>query len=404
MNILEIIYSAFSNVYNYKIRSILTMLGIIIGVSSVIMIMSIGEGVKDAMNRELESFNLNNINVQSNNYQQAQLTLDDARAISELNNVSGVANMSRLFDQRVQLRNPSETRIGMAFGLDHNYSNVEVINMGYGRFITEQDVNNNAYVAVISAEMSRDVFGYLDSVGESLQVEGPNGRYYLTVIGVLEESDAILAQTPLNFSIFLLPVTTAGIISDRPNSVDTMSVTMVNSELSLHTSQQISTLLDIRHNTNGNFSARSGETARQSLDNMFTGVTAFVAFVASISLFVGGVGVMNIMMVTVTERTREIGIRKSLGATNNLIKLQFVFESAILTSLGGIIGVLLGVIGANILGNVMMNILYMEIVPTINILTMVFAISVSMLVGIVFGVYPAAKAAKLDPVDALRYE
>lgn len=404
MNILESIYSAFSNVYNYKMRSLLTMLGIIIGISSVIMIMSIGEGVKNSMYSELDSFNMTNINVVPSNFNPWTLTLDDADAVSQLHNVEGVTSIAQLYNQKLQLRNPSETKSGIAWGLDQNYGNIEVIDIQYGRFITEQDVNNNAYVAVITPEISRDVFGYTDSVGESLQVEGPNGRYSLTVVGVLAESDSIHTQTPLSNGLFVMPITTAGIISNKPNTLLQMSVSIENPELSLATAQQITALLDIRHGTEDDFIAMSGETQMDAIDAIFSGVTGFVAFVASISLFVGGVGVMNIMMVTVTERTREIGIRKSLGATNNLIKLQFVFESAILTSLGGVIGVLLGVTSAKLLSNIMSSILLMEIIPSIETSTVILAVSVSMLVGIVFGVYPAGKAAKLDPVDALRYE
>lgn len=408
MNLVEMFSSAFSNVFSYKMRSLLTMLGIIIGISSVIMIMSVGSGVQETIFSELDSFNMNSLEVMPRNFLQGGqgiFTMEDLEVVRQLPNVKDVSPVLQVPNQRLQLRSPNEATTGHAFGLSEAYHNVEVINMLYGRFITEQDVINNSFVAVISPEVSIDVFGFVDSVGQRLEVEGVNGRYNLTVIGVLDiEQNAIGAQTPLNNALFIIPVTTASIIVGNPGYVESFSVAIEDPEQSTGTASQITRLLNMRHNREDAFIAMSISSFMDSVTAILSGVTGFIIFVAAISLFVGGVGVMNIMMVTVTERTREIGIRKSLGATSNTIKLQFVLESAILTSVGGIIGVILGIAGALALSSIISFILLIDIIPTVEPSVALLAVGISMLVGIVFGVYPASKAAKLDPVEALRYE
>ena len=408
MSIIESFMWAFSNVYSYKMRSLLTMLGIIIGISSVIMIMSIGAGVQNSIFDEMEAFNMTNIQVIPRTFAQGAqgvLTMDDMDVIRQIPNVSEVSGLFELRNQTLRLRNPNETQRGTSFGIDENYDISEVVNMAYGRFITQQDVANNALVAVIRPEISMDVFGRLDSVGERLEVEGANGRYSLTVVGVLDiEESGIGAQTPLNMGLFILPISTAGLIANMPNSVDSLSVSIEDPEMSTTTATQITNILNRRHDRDDAFLAISLSTVSEGIDAVFAAVTGFIAFVAGISLFVGGVGVMNIMMVTVTERTREIGIRKSLGATSNIIKLQFVIESTILTLIGGIIGIFFGIFGAIGISNFLTSVAPLDIVPSVEINTIILAVSASMLVGVVFGVYPAGKAAKLDPIEALRYE
>jgi len=405
MGFLETFSSAFSNVYSYKMRSLLTMLGIIIGIGSVIMIMSIGAGVQAAIFSEMDAFNTTSIQVGPRNMAPRVLTLDDADVIRQMPNVYAVTAMSELMNQSIQLRNPSETRRGSAFGLDEWYHTLETVTMLYGRFISRQDVANNAFVTVISPEVSMDVFGRVDSVGERMQVEGPNGRYSLTVIGILDiEPSAIGAQTPLNMALFIVPVTTLGVIDNNPDATDFFTVSIDDPDLSAATATQITNILNRRHDRDDAFLAMSTATIMDGIDAIFAAVTGFIAFVAGISLFVGGVGVMNIMMVTVTERTREIGVRKSLGATSGLIKLQFMMESTILTFIGGIIGIVFGALGARQIGSLLSAVAPLDIVPSVEMSSVLVAVTVSMLVGIVFGVYPAGKAAKLDPVDALRYE
>lgn len=408
MQFTESILSAIKSVTSHKMRSLLTMLGIIIGISSVIMITSIGDGVYNAIYNEMGAFNMSTIQVFPRNIGPGgpHINITDLEASLNLPNVQ---NATALLDvsgnQRIQLRNPNETLRGNIAGLDHNYHIMESVNILYGRFISEQDVQNNARVAVIRPEISLQVFGTVNSVGSTMYVESSMGRFSLMIIGILDvDQNAIVAQTPVSTSNFIMPVTTLAQIRNRPNEIHAFIVSVENSQFATATAEQITRLLNIRHGLDNGFVAMSMSTVMDWISLIFAGVTGFIAFVAGISLFVGGVGVMNIMMVTVTERTREIGIRKSLGATGLIIRLQFVFEAIIITLIGGIIGVIFGLVSATGLTALVSAFSPMELVATVDIFAIVIAVVASITIGIIFGVYPAGKAAKLDPVDSLRYE
>ena len=404
---IEGLASALKNLYAYKMRSVLTMLGIIIGISSVIMITSLGDGVYQAIQGELGSFNTTSVQVLPRNMMgPPTLNMEDAEAIAMLHNVTGVTGMLELWGQNMTLRNPNETRRGSGWGVDQNYHEIEAVNMRYGRFITEQDVQTSARVAVISPQTSLDVFGFIDSVGHALEIQGNLGRYRLTVVGILDinPGELMMAQTPLNMGMFVLPITTAGQLRGIEGYMDNISVSLEEPLLSMATAEQITRLLNARHDLEDGFLVMSMAEVMEGLDIIFLGVTGFIAFVAGISLFVGGVGVMNIMMVTVTERTKEIGIRKSLGATGGIIRLQFVFEAVALTTIGGIIGIIFGMGSAMGLVALVNSVSPMELGITIDGMAITIALVVSTSVGVIFGVYPAGKAAKLDPVDSLRYE
>ena len=408
MPLLESLSSALKSVAAHKMRSILTMLGIIIGISSVIMITSIGDGVYGAIENELDNFNMSTIQVFPRDmfHSGPQLSAEDMGAIANVPNVAGVTGIIESNNnQQLTLRNPTETRRGMISGVDPNYSLVENITLRYGRFFTDSDLANNAHVAVIRPEISLAVFGLENSVGNTLYIEGNLGRFRLTVIGILDiDPDMTMAQTPANTSMILMPRTTLAQLRNWPGMVEAVIVGVDNPVFSATTAAQIARLLDIRHDRTDGFTALSMSTIMDQIDLIFIGVTGFITFVAGISLFVGGVGVMNIMMVTVTERTREIGIRKSLGATGYIIRLQFVFEAITITLVGGIIGVIFGLGSAAGLTAIVSAFSPMEIVATVDVTAVLIAVIVSISIGVIFGVYPAGKAAKLDPVDSLRYE
>lgn len=409
MQFTESLSSALRSVTSHKMRSLLTMLGIIIGISSVIMITSIGDGVYNAIQNEMGGFNMSTIQVFPRDMMaggSTNMTLDDMNAVLALPNVaSATVALETGWNQRIQLRNPNETRNGYISGLDYNYHILESVSMLYGRFFTPQDIQNNAMVAVIRPEISLDAFGTINSVGQTLQVESSFGRFNLTVIGVVDvDINHIGAQTPVSMALLMMPFTTMASLQNRPNQIDAFIVSVEDPAFSTITAEQITRLLNIRHGMDNGFTALSMTEMMDFIDLIFAGVVGFIAFVASISLFVGGVGVMNIMMVTVTERTREIGIRKSLGATGFIIRLQFVFESIIITLIGGIIGVIFGITSATGLTVLVSAFSPMELVATADVTAIIIAVVASITIGVVFGVYPAGKAAKLDPVDSLRYE
>lgn len=406
MQLIEALLSSIKSIYAYKMRSLLTMLGIIIGISSVIMITSIGDGVYNAIYEELGQFNLTAIEVFPRNLTGPPvITINDKEALLQLHNVTGVTAVTQLPNQEVSLRVPGEFRRGMVWGIDHNYYIVQDIDLLYGRFFIESDINNNSLVAIISLQTSLDIFGMANSVGHIIEATGEFGRYSLNVIGVLDiPQETMGMQTPIFTDMFLIPFTTASILRNYPERISTAILTLENPTLSTATADQIVRLLNFRHDLENGFTALSYATMMEGMDVIFTGIIGFIAFVAGISLFVGGVGVMNIMMVTVTERTREIGIKKSLGATGVMIRMQFLLEAVLLTSIGGIFGIVSGIASARGLSILITMLSPMNVISVIDTNAILIALTVSMTVGIVFGVYPAAKAAKLDPVDSLRYE
>ena len=410
LQVIESISTALKNLYSYKMRSLLTMLGIIIGISSVIMITSLGDGVYNAIYDEMGSFNTTSLQVMPRNaFGPAVLTQDDAQVIGTLHNVEAVATMYETPMAEVILRNQIDTRRETIYGIDQNYMTIESLDMLYGRFISAQDVETNAFVAVLRPEVSLDIFGTIDSVGQTFEVNvgGGGGRHRLTVVGIVDIAidEISMAQSPVNVGLALIPSSTAGIISNQPGGyLHAMMISLENPDLTMATSEQIVRLLNVRHDMEDGFMALSISAVMDQLDIIFAGIIGFIAFVAGISLFVGGVGVMNIMMVTVTERTREIGIRKSLGATGAVIRLQFISEAVILTAIGGVIGIISGISSAFGLVTLVNNLSPMHLGITIDYMAIAIAIIVSTAVGVIFGVYPAGKAAKLDPVDSLRYE
>lgn len=391
-------------------RSSLTMLGIIIGISSVIMITGIGAGVKNSVFDVASSISRSVIQVYANGgTSEDRINFEDAEAVANIDNVAKVTACSEWWGMKINLRIPGETEEGSLGGVDENYSIIESYEISLGRFISKNDVENRSNVAVIKSSTAVKVFGRVNCIGEKIEIDtNYYGTQEFTVIGILSEGEenmiSQMLNTPLTRSVAIIPVTTMDDIFNSGGIVDVFGVGVHDVSKSSETCENITNLLDIRHNrTNGYYAESMGEQF-DMINVVLNAITGFIAFVAAISLFVGGVGVMNIMLVTVKERTREIGIRKSLGATRGAIKLQFVMEAAILSALGGITGLILGKLGAQGIGILISGLLKTPVVPVVSVPVIAIAIGVSSLVGILFGVYPAGKAAKLDPVEALRYE
>lgn len=408
MNFFENVVSAFQNVQGNKMRSLLTMLGIIIGIGSVIIILSLGAGVKGAMMSTLDSINKNMIQVWGWNITswEDQMSLEDAENVKELDNVDNVTSLIQRPSQRLKLRADGEYKNGDICGIDENYRIIETLDIKYGRFFSKNDIENSMPIAIITEKTAMEVFGFTDCVGQKIEFESYNGMNSFTVVGVLQmEPDALgMTNMPSTSSLLLVPITTFQGLTYSDDKVDYLGVTILDKDKAVDTAKRITDFLNVKHNINDGYYAESLSTTVEQVSVVLNIITGFVAFVAFISLFVGGVGVMNIMLVTVTERTREIGIRKSLGATNGNIKLLFVMEALILTSFGGLIGILFGNVTAGAICSVITNMLGVPVSPSISSLFIAIAFGVSSLVGVVFGVYPASKAAKLDPIEALRYE
>jgi putative ABC transport system permease protein len=422
-DLLENVRVAFDGLLANKMRSTLTMLGVIIGVGAVIALMSIGEGAQASITEQINSLGSNLIYVSAGargmgpvegSGGSASLTYDDARAIADPRNVPDAAAVAPEFGQNTQVifgdENINVSVTGVTPEYPLAYSGIEVSN---GRFIEDRDVAGRGNVAVLGHQSAIDLFGGFDPVGQKIKVAMPSagnggngGKVSLTVVGVLAEQSSSGFNDP-NEAVFV-PISTAQtkIFSGRDSLgeiiVGSVTVVAASEEQADAVVDEITALLRERHGIASNedddfFVMQQADMLEMA--GQITGImTAFLGAIAGISLLVGGIGIMNIMLVSVTERTREIGLRKAVGARKGDILIQFLLEAVALSVLGGLLGILLGM-G---LGKLVDLTGLMSSVVTLD--SVLLAVGFSAAVGLFFGIYPANQAARLNPIEALRYE
>ncbi len=412
MSLVKILRTALTALATNKMRSALTVLGVIIGVAAVIALMSIGQGSQSAVTSQIESLGSNLLYVRAGASSQGMvrgaqgsantLTLEDADAIAELSSVAAVAPQTSAFAQIVAGSENTNTQI---VGTTPDYLSVRNYEMAEGEFITDAQVEAKSLVAVLGSSVAETLFPDTDPVGQYIKI---NSRQF-KVIGVLESkgSTGLGSQD----EVVIAPITTvqyrlssSQTVSGQ-KTVQTIYVQVVNSKKTDAAIQQITYLMEERHDiTNGedDFTITSQQDTIDTLEESTQVWVILLGAIAGISLLVGGIGIMNIMLVSVTERTREIGIRKALGAKRRDILLQFLVEAALMSLIGGAIGVLVGWGISTIISGVTIGGTTIETVMTVNI--PILAVCVSAAIGIIFGIYPAYRAARLNPIEALRYE
>ena len=403
----EYIKMAVHNIMANKGRSFLTMLGIIIGIASVIAIVSVGEGTKNQMNSEIDDIGGGQIAISVSDEAQTDeewITADDVDAIRAVDGIEGV-NVSDSFSGETTTGKGNFSLMVTGEGPDAKLLNNAT--MKHGVYFGENEVQEAKNVCVLSDADAKRLFGTDDVVGMTVDVNCYGLTKSLRICGVTtqKENGTFVSYTYEGMPITInVPYTTMNEftgVSDYFFSVTMQADKSLNSQ---DVADKVVKLLEKRHQCAGKdyFQVQSFQDIMSSMNQMLDMVTAFISFVAGISLLVGGIGVMNIMLVSVTERTREIGIRKSLGAKTASIMMQFLAEAAILTVIGGVIGIVLGVIGGYVICSIISNSMGMSITPGISLSTIMAATLFSCAVGVFFGIYPAKKAAKLSPIEALR--
>ncbi|MDU3705261.1 MAG: ABC transporter permease [Veillonella sp.] len=395
---------AWASLIANKMRSILTMLGIIIGVAAVISLVSIGNGVKQDIQNSISSLGSNLLmvmpgaprtpGVRPSQGSMKSLKVSDYQAISKLDGVKAASPYTaNSYVTIYQSKNWTTT----VSGVSSNFQDVNNWTMAEGRFISSKNVENRERVAVVGQTVVKNLFAGEDPVGKEIRVKNIPFR----VIGVLNSKGNGTMGNDQDDAIFI-PYTTA---MERVEGVDYLRMVYVvaNDDNGINRLQSdIENLLRVRHSikdTNlDDFNIQNMKSIMETMEQTTGTLTLFLGAVAAISLVVGGIGIMNIMLVSVTERTREIGIRKALGATYFVIVTQFLIEAVVISLMGGLIGIALGIGASKLIG------LASGMSTVISVPTIVLSFAFSMAIGLVFGIYPARKAAKLNPIDALHYE
>ncbi len=388
-----------------KARSGLTILGIVIGIGSVIAMVSIGQGAQGTIQSSIEGLGSNLLTIMPGFIQPGRGIVSSGRGSAQtlknsdaevIRQVNGVASVSLELQRRFQItstvgNNTNSTVVGAL----PEYVPVRNIIVNSGSFITENQEQSTSKVAVLGPTVVQDLFGEVDPIGKEIRINKVNFK----IIGVLQIKGGagFFNQDDMIF----VPLSTMQKILAGEDYLSTIAISVENKDEMSQVKDEVISALALKHNVDPqspDFSIISQEDVLGALTQVTNTFTIFLASVAGISLIVGGIGIMNMMLTTVTERTREIGLRKAIGAKENDINLQFLAEAIMLTFIGGAIGIILGWIISIIVSR------FAGIATQVSLTSVLLAFGVSASIGIIFGYYPARRASKLNPIEALRYE
>ncbi|PRR92284.1 MULTISPECIES: ABC transporter permease [unclassified Bacillus (in: firmicutes)] len=397
MKLFENIKIAMNSVLAHKLRSILTMLGIIIGVGSVIAVVAIGQGGEQMLKGSISgpnnaidmTYTPSDEELNANPYAlfDATFTEEDIKSIKTINGVNQVASSTA---QGMQLRFQDTTVDATVNGINEGYTTVHSLQIAEGQNLRDIDFRSGRRAALISEGLQKKLFNGQKALGEMIWMNGQP----VEVIGVLAKQKGMFSFDMNEIYVpFAMLTSTFGI-----NEYDKLSIQVAQADQMKEVGKNAAALLNENHHTEDAYEMINMEEIAEGIGQITSVMTTIIGSIAGISLLVGGIGVMNIMLVSVTERTREIGIRKAIGATRAQILVQFLIESVVLTLIGGLMGIALGLGGASLVS------LFAGWPSLVSWQVICGGVLFSMLIGIVFGLIPANKAARLDPIDSLRYE
>jgi len=389
MNLWESIRIAWNGLIGNKIRSLLTMLGVIIGVAAVISLISIGQGVTKQVSSQIEGLGTNLIVITGMRNLGGVLESSDVELLKKAESIAKVAPSISQSDTTVKWGNSSMT--ANVEGTNQDYPDVRNFSVVEGNFITENDTEKRKKVAVIGQDIVKEFFAGRSPIGEQLTINGQR----FTIVGVMEQKGEVLGQN-LDSNIFI-PISSAERLFGT-TKLRTIYVQAASTELAPVAVTDITNIFEAKFGKPDLVRVTSQDQLLGTMDSLSKTLTMMLGAIAGISLLVGGIGIMNIMLVSVTERTREIGIRKAIGAMRVDILSQFLVESVILSISGGIIGIIIGIVAAKTVSS------SLGWVTVVSLWSILVSFSFAVLIGVFFGIYPALKASKLDPIVALRRE
>lgn len=392
MKLGQAIKIAFKNIAMNKLRAVLTMLGIIIGVAAVIALTSLGMGASNSVSDDIAGLGTTtvSVNLSGNSSEEEVVDYDELMAFADFDEVKAV---SPTVTTSSTLKNGTTSSSGVTVtGVTTSYEEVQDITLQSGRNVMDIDLDNRNKVVVLGDNVASELFGFTNPVDKTVQIDGTTFK----VIGVLAEKGEELTGS-VDDSV-LIPFTTAQRFIGQ-TYVTSATVLMTDEDsVEMGMAKMKQELYNQFDGEETSYSVRNQSSVSEALDSVSNTMTLLLAGIASISLIVGGIGIMNIMLVSVTERTREIGIRKAIGARKKDIMLQFLIEAIVLSALGGILGAAIGIASADILSSTL------EMTSQITWWIVGGSVSFSVLIGIIFGIFPANKASNLSPLEALRYQ
>jgi putative ABC transport system permease protein len=417
MKFTRVLLGTFTSLNANKLRTGLTILGIVIGVAAVIAMLSVGQGAQNSITSSISSIGTNLLFVSAgagarfrggggairiNNVR--QLTLADAQAMLDPFQAPSVQAVAPVIQGgNISASANGQTTTTTIYGATSNYFSLRNEVVSEGAIFSDQQVNTHARVVVIGPDLATTLFGQTTNLtGQTIRINSQT----FTIIGILKSKGGSALGSSDNQAI--IPLTTARdrVIRRAGNAVDTIYVQATGAKTVSDASTQISNIMRLRHHVavgKEDFSVFNQQDLASTASSIIGVLTIFLGGIAAISLLVGGIGIMNIMLVSVTERTREIGLRKAVGARNRDILMQFLVESLFLSLLGGFIGVVLGWLISLIIGQVASS-SGTSLTPAVSLNAVLLATLFSAAVGLFFGIYPARRASQLEPVEALRYE